>query len=371
MFRRAVSLLRRSPALAALVGVLVLAMTGFAVAAAGSDSTIQACVKNESGALRVVSSAQDCLKSEHAISFGQQGPVGPAGKDAPAAAPPHQAVVGTATLHGTSGDDITFDVLGVDFSAKNGEGTASGGAGAGKVTFAPITLVKHIDSSSPALAGLATRGLASDTLTVNLEKPGAASPYRRYTASDVFVSSVQQDAPDAGGRPVETVTFDAGSYDVQAPSDPPAPSDDAIGRISFTDGTTTIGPVPVYGSSFGVTASASSGNQSGGAGAGKATFSDFSVRKSLDAASGPLLAATLGGTHWRSAKLELFDSAGSTAVRHTYDLSDVSVVSFRDKATGQTSTSSVQEDVVLRASGYAQTDGGNTTCWNVATNAGC
>jgi type VI protein secretion system component Hcp len=388
MRRRALSLLRRSPLMAAVVGVLVLASAGFAVASAlpGEGPTIDACIQKESGALRVVGSAGDCRNSERAISFakegprgpagqagadGAQGPQGPAGKDAPTVASPHQAVIGTATLHRSGASDITFDILGVDFSVKGSTGTGSTGAGAGKVTFAPLTIVKRLDASSPLLTQLATGGTASGSLTVDLVKPGAATPYRRYTAAAAFVTGVEQDAPDAGGRPAETVTLEAAGYTVQAPAGPPQPVADPIGRITFEDGGTTLGPVPVYRSSFGVTASSSTGSQGSGAGAGKATFGDFTVRKSLDAASGPLLQATLAGTHFSSAKLELFDAAGRTTVRQTYDLSDVTVTSLRDNATGETSTSPVQEDIVLQALGYAQTDGGNTTCWDVGTNAGC
>ena len=112
MHRHVLSVLRRSPVLAVLAGVLVLASAGFAVASAlpGTGSTIHACIQKNGGALRVVGSARDCKKSERAISFakegprglrgqtgaqgpagaegkdGAQGPQGPGGQDAPKAA---------------------------------------------------------------------------------------------------------------------------------------------------------------------------------------------------------------------------------------------------------------------------------------------
>jgi type VI protein secretion system component Hcp len=405
MVRRATSLLRRSPALAAVASVLVLALAGFAVAAAvpGSGRTIHACIKQHSGGLRVVSSADDCRKSERAIAFnkkgrrglrgatgaqgpagpqgaagaqgpagalGPTGPQGPAGKDAPLAAPPHQAVIGTATLHRSSGDDIVFDVLGIDFKVENSStiGSQTGGAGAGKVTFSPFELVKRLDATSPALTQFSASGQHAQTLTVELRRPGAATPYRRYVASSAFLTGQDQDAPDASGKPVETLTFLAGAYRVDAPVGPPAPSDKPIGRISFTDGSGTLGPVPVYGSSFGISVPSTVGSGSGGAGTGKATFEDLTVHKSLDAASFRLFDATAKATHFQAAKLELFRSAGSTDVLHTYDLADVFVTAFRDHATGETSTSPVDEEVTLKAGSYKQSDGASSTCWDVVTN---
>jgi hypothetical protein len=82
MHRHVLSVLRRSPLPAGLVGVVVLATAGFAVAAAvpGSGSTIHACIQKKSGALRVVGAAKDCKKSERAISFAKTGPRGLTGQ---------------------------------------------------------------------------------------------------------------------------------------------------------------------------------------------------------------------------------------------------------------------------------------------------
>jgi type VI protein secretion system component Hcp len=394
MPRRALSLLRRSPLLVGLAVVLVLVMTGLGVAAAlpGSGSTIHACIKKQGGALRVVRSAKDCKKSERAISFdkrgprgltgvagapGAQGPAGPAGsqgpagKDAPTAALPHQAVIGTATLTPGTGSPIVFDVLGLDFQAANPTtiGSQSSGAGAGKVVFKPFTLVKRIDASSPRLAQLALAGTSAGTLVVDLRTPGSATPYRSYHANSVQVASTQQDAPDAGGRPVESVTFTAGLVP-DPPSGAPSQPGTAVGRISFTNADGTIGPVPAYGSSYGITNSGT-GTSSGGAGAGKATLSAITVRKSLDAASAALFSATASGAHFDSAKLELFSRAGQADVIHTYDLGTVFVTSFHDQATGETATTPVQETVDLTAMTVRETEGGNAVCWDQTTNAPC
>ena len=238
MRRRALSMLRRSPLLAALIGIAVLASAGFAVASAlpGTGSTIHACLQKNSGALRVVGSAKDCKKSERAISFakegprgltgqtGAQGPAGPAGKDgaqgrrgrrgrrarraagqdAPKAAPPHQAVIGTATLTGASTGPMTFDVLGYDIAADGPPPCTSGGICSGTGSLGDLQLVKRLDASSPVLMQLAAGGRHFSGLTLDLQQPGQ-SAYRRYAFTNPLVSDIEQSAPDAGGKPVETV----------------------------------------------------------------------------------------------------------------------------------------------------------------------
>jgi type VI protein secretion system component Hcp len=108
-----------------------------------------------------------------------------------------------------------------------------------------------------------------------------------------------------------------------------------------------------------------------GAGTGKPSFKDLTVGKGLDGASGQLFTAVFNLKAWDSGKLELFGSAGSGTVAHTYDLTNVNVLSLRDHATGETSTSPVQEEITLHATRYAQSDGGNSACWDVPTNTPC
>lgn len=386
MVRHVLSLLRRSPALASMAAAFLVAGAGLAVAA-GSDTTIHACVKKGNGALRVVDAAKDCRRSERAIAFdergprgltgatgaqgpagpqGPPGPQGPAGKDAPTAAAPHQAVIGTARLTFSDDSELAFDVTGLEtgLSAPS-SGSQSTGAGAGKVTLKPIVITKRVDGASPTLLKAVTSG-RSASLTVDLQRPGASSPYRRYTSNLVLISKLHQDAPDAGGHPIETVTFAAGGLDAEAPVDAPS-AGDAIGRITFhpdDDPADDIESVPVYGFSAGVSQSSTIGSSSGGAGAGKATFEDITIRTGLDAASRPLALAVGSGTPWRAATLVLDGGA-------TYELGGVAVTSLTDTATGETPTTPVVEQITMRAGSIAQSAGGDTACWDTTRNTTC
>ena len=261
MHRHVLSVLRRSPVLAALAGVLVLASAGFAVASAlpGTGSTIHACIQKNGGALRVVGAAKDCKKSERAISFakegprgltgqtgaqgpagangkdgaqgpqGPQGPRGPAGQDAPKVAPPHQAVIGTATLTPTTGTPQVFDILGLDFE---GNSTCTTTAGMPSCTFAysQLQIVKRIDATSPVLFGMEAAGRHA-SVRVDLKPGSGGATYRSYTFSSALLSSIKQDAPDAGGKTTETLTIPFPSLTITSPgSSVPATTDAPVGR---------------------------------------------------------------------------------------------------------------------------------------------
>jgi type VI protein secretion system component Hcp len=369
------------------VGVLVLAMSGFAVAGAlpGTGSTIHACIQKNSGALRVVGSAKDCKKSERAISFakegprglagrtgaqgpagkdgapgpqGPQGPQGPAGQDAPKAAPPHQAVIGTATLPVSSGSPIVFDVLGYDIKATGAAPCSGTGTGicTNTGTLGDLELVKRLDANSPVLMQDAVSGHTFPSLTLDLHEAGQGV-YRRYTFPAAGIAHVEQSAPDAGGAPVETVSFAVPGVTESIVRDggpTPSHTEAPVGRLTIGDAGITN--APVYTSDVGVTMSA--GGTSGGAGAGKADFSDLTISKGLDAQSAALMTATLG-THpsWASAKLELF-APGTTTVMHTYDLANVTPSSLRDSSTGETGVTPATEDLALSYSSMTQTHGG-------------
>ena len=62
--------------------IVTLAVAGSVAAVAQvvpSDDAIVACVANQNGATRIVSSAADCKKSERSVGWNVRGPAGPAG----------------------------------------------------------------------------------------------------------------------------------------------------------------------------------------------------------------------------------------------------------------------------------------------------
>lgn len=156
-----------------------------------SGNTVYACVSKPTGAVRIVTQSATCRPDQYATSWnvtgpqgatGAQGAAGPAGPQGPAgaAAPnpaPRQNVVGTVTLtpaadsipgESTDAQPITFKIY--DFSSTSDQdlGSQSSGAGAGKVTFEPITMTKLPDASSPELFQILTSGAHFTSAEVQL-----------------------------------------------------------------------------------------------------------------------------------------------------------------------------------------------------------
>jgi type VI protein secretion system component Hcp len=156
--------------------------------ASGPSNTVYACVAKGSGTVQLVAQGVTCRPGEYATSWsvtgpqglqgapGVTGPAGPQGQ-AGAAAPnptPRAKVVGSVTLTPATGDTtpITFDIY--DFSSESQQtadtGSQSTGAGAGKVTFQPVTMTKLPDASSPQL--LAMLGAGDDFSTAEVQLYG-------------------------------------------------------------------------------------------------------------------------------------------------------------------------------------------------------
>jgi type VI secretion system Hcp family effector len=120
---------------------------------------------------------------------------------------------GEVTLVPDRGSKLTFPILGLSTLGKTTSGTGSG-AGAGKVTHAPFTITKLIDSASPKLYFASSNGTHYKNATITVKKSG--KPYLKYTLNNVLVSSIQQGPQGGGGsRPKESVTLVYGSIKIQ------------------------------------------------------------------------------------------------------------------------------------------------------------
>jgi type VI secretion system secreted protein Hcp len=91
-------------------------------------------------------------------------------------------------------------------------GTATGGAGAGKIKFNEFTITKTIDEMSPILYKQMATGAHAQTATLTIRKAGATkAPYATFTFKTVFITKIDF----SGGSPetpTEQVTFLAGSW---------------------------------------------------------------------------------------------------------------------------------------------------------------
>jgi len=72
-------------------------------------------------------------------------------------------------------------------------GTPSGGAGAGKTTCGPVTLMKYVDLSSPDLILYVANGRHIPTAVITFRKPGAKGfEYYKVILEDVIVTEIEQ-----------------------------------------------------------------------------------------------------------------------------------------------------------------------------------
>ena len=189
----------------AATGALVLAASGFAIAATGSNGVINACAAKRGGALRV---AKKCRHTENRVSWNRQGPAGAAGQNGQNGQPgtngqngqdgqPGQngqtGAPGSARAYGRVLADGTLDTA----HSKNVTGsTKAGGAGSGVYCVA-------ISNATPA-----------DSVMV------ASPDYHEATSAEII-------APDslAGACP-------AGQFEVQT------------GRVNSTTAGTDAGETP-------------------------------------------------------------------------------------------------------------------------------
>ena len=137
--------------------------------------------------------------------------------------------------------------------------------------------------------------------------------------------------------------------------------------VSATPG--IVGPIPIINFSLGGTNNTTIGSATGGAGAGKISFSPFKVTKMIDSTSVLLLTHMASGQHFKEVKIEVF-GAGN-ALLATYTLGIAFVTS--DVVGGE--SMSLTEDVVF-VFGQLESDviiGGTAfhSCWNQITNTSC
>jgi len=134
------------------------------------------------------------------------------------------------------------------------------------------------------------------------------------------------------------------------------------------DGLNGNNPTPIQ--SWGLTASNTVSSGSGGAGAGKASFTAVSVFKMLDGLSIPLQRAASLGTHFDNVVIDVFE-AGSAVPFATYTFGNVFVTTDAFGA----SPNSVTEQVLFefeRISADITLNGVTShSCFDVGANAGC
>jgi type VI secretion system secreted protein Hcp len=95
-------------------------------------------------------------------------------------------------------------------------GSATGGAGAGKVTFSSFSIMKKTDKTSPLLFQANASGTHYQKCVVTLRKAGGTPvEYLKYTFGTVFVESIQWSGSTGGDdTPTESVSFVYGQLQI-------------------------------------------------------------------------------------------------------------------------------------------------------------
>jgi len=96
-------------------------------------------------------------------------------------------------------------------------GSASGGAGAGKVSFASFSFMKKTDSASPTLFQACACGQHIATGLLTLRKAGGDNPleYLKWNFAEIFIDSIQWSGSSGGDdAPSEAVSFVYGTQTI-------------------------------------------------------------------------------------------------------------------------------------------------------------
>ena len=119
------------------------------------------------------------------------------------------------TIKGESKDSKhagEMEIYSFSFGAQNSTtiGSASGGAGGGRASFAAFSFMKKTDSASPLLFQACCQGTHIATGGLTLRKSGGDAPveYLKWKFAEVFVESIQWSGSSGGDdSPMESVSF--------------------------------------------------------------------------------------------------------------------------------------------------------------------
>lgn len=124
-------------------------------------------------------------------------------------------------LTGPNGKSCVFEIKDFSFGVENPTtiGSATGGAGAGKIKFNEFQITKKSDSASPSLYLHAATGAHYDKVTLTMRKAGgdpkqSGQAFLVYKFETVFTTKINWSGPGDEG-PEEQITFVYGKLSVQ------------------------------------------------------------------------------------------------------------------------------------------------------------
>jgi type VI secretion system secreted protein Hcp len=124
-------------------------------------------------------------------------------------------------VNGLDGKQCAFEIKDFSFGIENPTtiGSATGGAGAGKIKFNEFTITKTSDGASPLLFLNAATGAHFDKVTIQMRKAGGdpkstGKPFLVFQFGTVFTTKINWSGPGDEG-PEESITFVYGTLQVQ------------------------------------------------------------------------------------------------------------------------------------------------------------
>ena len=124
-------------------------------------------------------------------------------------------------ITGPNGSPCVFEIKDFSFGVENPTtiGSATGGAGAGKVKFNEFTIKKTVDSASPLFFKNLATGVHYKTVTLEMRKAGgnpesSGQVFLKFTFGTVFTTKIDWSGPGDEG-PEEQITFVYGKLSVE------------------------------------------------------------------------------------------------------------------------------------------------------------
>jgi type VI protein secretion system component Hcp len=198
---------------------------------------IQGCVDNNKGDVRILKAGQTCDSAkEYAVSWsiagtpgangangrdgrdGTAGAAGAAGRDGldcDPAAPVAPKQVGTITFTDSAGTTGAIPIYEVDGGVENPTtiGSATGGAGAGKVKYKEFRIIKRSDAASSVFFRRSATGTHFTEAVIDLS---TTTTMRKLTLGTVFITGFDVVSVEGSAETLESITFVFGKLKVEA-----------------------------------------------------------------------------------------------------------------------------------------------------------
>jgi type VI secretion system secreted protein Hcp len=113
---------------------------------------------------------------------------------------------------GTLSQPLALDSLALEVENTTTIGSATGGAGSGKVKFNPLTVTRKVDAASPLLFRLGTSGsqLKQVEFIVTRAAGSGGQPFLTFTFTLVFLQNISWAATAGDDSVQETLTLEYG-----------------------------------------------------------------------------------------------------------------------------------------------------------------